>query len=358
MSEQIQYKCPHCGARIEYKASTENLKCPYCDSIFKIDEAQKFSEESEMVLSQEPCAESSGNTWSDDDGFSIYTCSSCGAELIADNTTAATKCPYCDNVVVLTERLSGQLKPDIIIPFNMTKEEAVKGLADHLKDKKLLPKVFKSEQHINEVKGVYVPFWIFSATADGSAEYSMENVRVWSDSRFNYTETSYFKGSRRGEIDFKDVPFDGLSAIDNDMTESIETFDTSKAVPFKSEYLAGYYANRYDISSDEALKRVSQRIVNTSSDLLDASVRGYSSVRRTGGSARLKNTTSMYALFPVWILNTSWKGNSYLFAMNGQTGKFVGNLPLDKKKYWLLRLLWTGVIGAVIIAAANWLFRI
>ena len=372
------YKCPHCGARIEYNSSSGQMKCPYCDSEFTLDEAKAASsgsssdsstpvwaeETSEIengdsapVLTEEPHAQNSGSSWKENEtsDYGIYHCTSCGAELICDSTTAATRCPYCDNVIVLQSRLSGELKPDMILPFQISREQAVNALSEHFSGKKLLPKVFTAENHLEEVKGVYVPFWLYDTTADASATYKMTNVRTWSDRDYTYTETSHFTAERQGSLAFEAVPVDGLQEMANDLMESIETFDVSQAVPFRPEYLSGFYANRYDVDSDTAISRAAERITKSAAEALDATVCGYATISRTSGSAKLVGTRVSYALFPVWLLNTSWRGKTYLFAMNGQSGRFVGNLPVDQGKYWMLRSLFSVLIGGVIYAGIRFL---
>lgn len=372
------YKCPHCGARVEYSSAGGNMKCPYCESEFSLDEAKASAQtspadsstpvwaeeatgvenaDSAPVLTEEPHAQATGSSWTENEtsGYGIYNCSSCGAELICDSTTAATRCPYCDNVIVLQSQLSGELKPDMILPFQVSREQAVNALTEHLTDKKLLPKVFTVENHIEEVKGVYVPFWVYDTTAEATATYKMTNVRTWSDRDYIYTETSHFTAEREGALAFEAVPVDGLQEMANDLMESIETFDVSEAVPFRPEYLSGFYANRYDVDSDTAIGRAAERITKTAAEALDDTVHGYATVSRTSGSAKLTGTRVRYALFPVWILNTSWRGKTYLFAMNGQSGKFVGNLPIDQGKYWLLRSLFSVLIGGVIYTGLHFL---
>lgn len=339
------------------------MKCPYCESLFTLDEAAAAAKNektdtaesyTESTFSQGP---SFGEHWEDEDGeeFGMYKCLSCGAELIADATTAATRCPYCDNVIVLSGQVSGELKPDLIIPFNVTREDAVKALADHFKGKKLLPKVFSSENHLEEIKGVYIPFWLFDTETDSSGEYEMTKVRTWSDRNFRYTETSKFAGFRRGAMRFSSVPVDGLKDLDDDLTESIEEFDLQQSVPFRKEYLSGYYANRYDVDAGEAIKRAVERMRRTAENELDQTVSGYSTVRRAKIDTRLRNTRVRYAFYPAWLLTTKWRGQTYLFAMNGQTGKFVGNLPMDKGRYWARRGVWSAAFAVLLFLLLQYL---
>ena len=353
MANLIDYKCPNCGGALEFSSTDQQMKCPYCESTFPV---EQFKPKDEGLGNQTPDdfeVDVSSAKWEGSEGsdFGLYRCSSCGAEIIADASTAATSCPYCSNNIILTGRLAGELKPDCIIPFKYSKKEAKEALEKHFSGKKLLPKVFTSENHLDEVKGVYVPYWIYNVDADADASYSMTKVRMWSDTRYNYTETSHYGAARHGSISFENIPADAASEIADDLTESLEAFDYSELTDFKTAYLSGFFANRYDLNSEKCLERVKERIKKSASDAFDATVSGYDSVSRTSENVRLTKVKARYALFPVWILNTTWRGKQYIFAMNGQTGKFVGNLPIDKWSYWWRRLLYTGLFGGLLYAA-------
>lgn len=355
MAKLIEYKCPKCGGIVEFDSSLQQMKCPYCDSVFSVDAFSENESVLENINTDDFEYDDSGNAWeAREDGYGLYHCDTCGAEIIADETTASMHCPYCDNPIILTGRLAGELKPDLIIPFKLDKSAAKSALATHLKGKKLLPKVFTSQNHLDEVKGIYVPFWLFDTDADVSASYEMKKTRIWSDSRNQYTETSIFQAERSGSMSFSNVPVDGSVKMDNALMESLEAYDCSEAVAFKTAYLSGYFANRYDVPAEECKKRAKERVFESACTALDATVTGYDSVRKTRGNANLSQTSVRYALFPVWILNTTWHDTKYTFAMNGQTGKFVGNLPIDKMLYLKYRLLYALCFGGGIFAI-NWL---
>ena len=223
--------------------------------------------------------------------------------------------------------------------------------------KRLLPAAFKDQNHLDEIKGIYVPYWLFDAQAEASARYKASNVRVWSDSNYQYTETSMYSVTRGGTLGFEHVPVDGSTKIEDALMEAIEPFDFGEAVDFQAAYLAGYLADKYDVDSEESIKRANDRIRKSTEKAFAATVQGYTSVSPESVSIRLQKGKIQYALYPVWLLNTSWNGKKYTFAMNGQTGKFVGDLPLDKGAYrkWLFGL--TGIIGAAIFAVSylSWL---
>lgn len=354
MSVLQEYKCPCCNGAIGFDSSSQKMKCPYCDSEFDMEAMQAEQQEIDSFQQQEMKWDTSaGEQWQpgEEDGLRVYTCNSCGGEVVADETTGATACPYCGNPVVMKGHFSGALKPDCVIPFKFDKKQAIEALKNHYKGKRLLPKVFKDQNHIEEIKGVYVPFWLFDTDAMADIRYEATKVRTWSTSNYNYTETSYFSIARGGYIGFNNVPVDGSTKMADDLMESIEPFNISEAVPFNGAYLAGYLADKYDVDAQQSIERANERIKKSTEEEFKKTVNsGYTSIIPKWSNINLSNGTAKYALYPVWLLNTDWKGKKYTFAMNGQTGKFVGDLPLDKGAYrrWLFGL--AGIVTAAAFA--------
>ena len=179
-----EYKCPCCGGALAFDSSIQKMKCPFCDTEFDIEALEGYDEalreEKSDSMEWETAA---GSEWENGeaDGLRTYICKSCGGEIVGDANTAATTCPFCGNRVVMMGNFSGSLKPDLIIPFKLDKNAAKEGLMRHLSGKRLLPKVFKSQNHIDEIKGVYVPFWLFDTDVDARMRYSATKVRTWSD---------------------------------------------------------------------------------------------------------------------------------------------------------------------------------
>ena len=345
-----EYKCPCCGGAIAFDSTIQKMKCPYCDTEFEMDVLKGYDAELQDEEADNMDWETTaGGEWEEEetDGLRTYVCKSCGGEIVGDANTAATSCPFCDNPIVMMGQFSGTLKPDLVIPFKLDKKAAKEGLVKHLTGKRLLPKIFKDQNHIDEIKGVYVPFWLFDTDVDAKVRYKATKVRTWSDSNYNYTKTSYFMVHRGGSIGFEDVPVDGSTKMADDLMESIEPFNCAEAVDFQTAYLAGYLADKYDVTASECEERANERIRRSTEAAFRDTVRGYASVVPENTSIRLHNGTTKYALYPVWILQTKWKGDNYIFAMNGQTGKFVGNLPTDKNAFARWFLGTTGVVGVI-----------
>lgn len=345
MSVLQQFKCPCCDGAIEFDSTVQKMKCPYCGTEFEMEAIQPQEEQADEMTWDT----AAGSEWQpgETEGLRVYTCNTCGGEIVADDTAGATECPYCGNPVVMTGQFAGDLKPDLVIPFKLDKKAAIAKLQELYQGKLLLPRVFKDQNHIKEVKGLYVPVWLFDTDANAHVRYKASTVRTWSDSDYNYTETSYFSVTRGGSIGFADVPVDGSTKMDDTLMESIEPFDLSAAVDFQTAYLSGYLADKYDVDADESVQRANERIRRSTEEAFAATVQGYATVTPTATSIRLNNGRARYALLPVWILNTQWNGQKFTFAINGQTGKIVGDLPMDKG---MLNKWVYGVTGAVTAA--------
>lgn len=355
-----EYKCPCCGGSIEFSSNLQKMLCPYCDNEFEVetlasyDEMLNSAKEDQMEWENSP-----SNEWDEGeaDGLRIYVCKSCGGEIVGDDTVAATACPFCDNPVVMMGQFAGDLKPDYVIPFKLDKKAAIDALKKHYSGKKLLPKVFKDENHIEEIKGVYVPVWLFDTDATAQMRYKATKTRFWSDSKYNYTETSYFAVTRGGSLRFEGVPVDGSTKMNDALMESLEPYHLADAVDFQTAYLSGYLANKYDVTSEESVGRANERIKRSTEEAFRDTVQGYTSVIPENTNVQFQNGSAKYALYPVWILNTDWNGQKFTFAMNGQTGKIVGDLPMDKGAYkkYLLKALAIGTAAAFILQYLFWM---
>jgi len=346
-----QYKCPNCDGGVNFDAGTQEMLCPFCDSTFDVAALQALGQDqADQKPDEIDWAAHKDTAWQDGEmeNLRTYLCNTCAGEVIGDAVTAATSCPYCGNAVVMTGQLSGALKPDCIVPFQLDKDAAKAALARHLSDKKLLPRCFKSTKTLNEIKGIYVPFWLFDADIDANMRYRTTTVRTWADSRFTYVQTRHFNVTRQGSMAFDAVPVDASAKMPAPLMESLEPFDTTKAQDFTTAYLSGYLADKFDFDSSLCKERANQRIKATADTAFRQTVTGYATVLPQYSGVYLKSSTVRYALLPVWTITATWRGQSYLFAMNGQTGKFVGDLPTDWGIFWRMFAIWAGILFIVI----------
>lgn len=350
MPTQItNYQCPACTGPLHFVGSSGKLECEYCGSSYDAAEIELlYAQKEEKAAAAYQKADEQRNISSDEgewdasaitddwgaDGASMraYSCPSCGAELICDAATAATSCPYCGNPTVVPGQFSGALRPDFVLPFKLSKDDAVKALKQHYKGKPLLPKAFTSENHLNEVKGVYVPFWMFDGLAEGSAQFHTTISHVHTAGDYEVTETEHYDVQRTGSLAFEKIPVDASSKMPDDYMDSIEPYDYTELKPFSTAYLPGFLADKYDVTVENSCQRADKRCEASLLSALEDTVRGYTTCTRETESVCLQRGKVHYALLPVWLLNTKWNGKNFLFAVNGQTGKLVGDLPSSKSK--------------------------
>ena len=345
-----EFKCPNCAGAITFDGSTQMMRCPYCDSEFDVEAYTQLHGEVDAPEAPVTWAEDEHTTWSEEEQkyIAIYSCQSCGGEIVGEKTMGATSCPFCGNPTIVSANFAGKYKPDYVVPFAVTAGEAKAALAKFYRGKPLLSKDFASANRIEEVRGIYVPFWLFSSDVDGTIKYRATKVRTWSDSQFDYTETSHFAVVRTGEIAFDNVPVDGSLYMPDALMESIEPYDYKSKTPFTAAFLAGYLADKYDVTQEQCQPRANQRITTSTEQAFRSTVTGYTTVTQSKRNLTLQQSKVSYAFMPVWLLNTTWKGKKYTFAMNGQTGKFVGDLPT----HWGRAASYFGIIAGAVTAAA------
>lgn len=361
-TQVTNYQCPACTGPLHYSAKSGKLACDYCGSSFDVAEiealyarkeaeaaAAKQAADAKAEAAQaakaeaaEAAAASGGWDTSDlsrdwgaeADGLRVYSCPSCGAELICDQSTAATACPYCGNPAIVPGQFSGALRPDYILPFRLSKDDAVQALRAHYKGKPFLPRSFTSANHIEQIQGVYVPFWLFDGGAEGAASYRASNTNVFETGDYEITETRHYHVVRAGSLAFEKIPVDASSKMPDDHMDSIEPFDYAQLRPFSTAYLPGYLADKYDVTIDDSRDRADTRCRETLAQALRDTVTGYGACVTEREDIALRRGKVHYALLPVWMLSTKWRWQDFLFAMNGQTGKLVGDLPTDRGRFW------------------------
>ena len=336
-SQVMEYKCPCCNAGLRFSAGVQQLTCEYCDNTFELDTVRACSDSENLkedAFQWEPVQQ---EEWTEDEAQTMrsFQCPSCGGEIVTDETTAATFCPFCDNPTIMPSRVSGGLKPDAVLPFQNTKEDAKEAFLKLCKGKKLLPKGFTSEQRLEKITGMYVPFWLYDCSAEYDASFKATRIRKWSDSKYHYTKTDHYLLRRRARAAFAGIPMDGSSKMEDLFMESIEPFDYGQMVPFDTAYLTGYFADKYDVESESGEERIRQRVEESMSDAIQDTLLGYTTALPTNRQIDVQHSHAKYVLLPVWMLNTNYRGKIYTFMMNGQTGKITGNLPICRKQTFL-----------------------
>lgn len=359
MNNIKKYKCLNCTAPIEFSAKTGKLKCDFCGSSFELSDYEGNIEKE--AAGDAKSAFEAQKDWATDENMQFFKCPSCAAVIMCDTQTAATTCPYCDNPLVAEKKFSGALKPEYIIPFRVQKKALPSTLSNFYDGRPLLPDLFTDKNHIEETKGVYVPFYFFDGTAKGTAIFNAQTSSTKRSGNTETTTTKYYECIRSGSVNFSKVPVDASVQMDDAMMDSIEPFHFNELKDFSTGYLPGYFADVCDVSVDECKERANTRCTATFADTMRDSVTGFSCVTKKSINSKVTYDKIHYGLLPVYILNTKFKDKNFQFAINGQTGKIVGELPIDKGKsrkhliFDLVRYFVLGIILAYsLMMATEW----
>ncbi|MGN1403826.1 MAG: hypothetical protein ACI4XB_05845 [Ruminococcus sp.] len=346
----VQYKCPNCGAELTFDPAHQNFSCEYCNSTYTEAEMQALYQQMEQQAKADadPGADTLENERDEkafEEGTRLYTCQNCGAQIIAEAETSATFCYYCHAPVVLAGRLSGEYCPAYVLPFALTREDALDKFHKWCKKRWFLPKSFTSEKQLEKMSGVYVPFWVTNCQADSYVGGIAKRVRSWREGDYRITETQEYQVERAAVIPYRGVPADGSQKIEDALMDAIEPFPYGKMKPFSMQYLSGFMAQKYDVTYEQVLPRVKQRVEEASVSLLRDDIKGYSSVALTQKRAVLQNVQHDYVLLPVWFMHYQYQGKNFNFAINGQTGTQAGTPPLSVTK----ALIFSGVLAVVVM---------
>lgn len=374
----VQLKCPSCGAPINFDVPSGKMKCSFCGASFTVEEVNQFNGISqanaeldaahakqagttgatggagtattpETQISTTPAEGQPGwveppPTYLDEatgQQMAQFQCNSCGGEIIGSPDMVSARCPWCNNNFVATGQLTSTRVPDRMIPFAMTKEQALEAFKANMKGLKLIPREFK-QVSVDDIQGVYVPYWLYDATVAGEGNFSCEKLRTWTDSEYEYTEHREYQVYRSANVAFLDVPVAGTTKVTDKITESVEPFDYTKSVAFSPAYLTGFMTNKYDVDAQDANPRALERMKDSTEEVLRNSISGYDTVSTINTSIQPAFGELEYVFLPMWLMNVKFQGKNYNYAMNGQTGKFVGTFPVSERKYW------TGLIGIAI----------
>lgn len=380
MVDTFTHKCPNCSGPLLFDPKDQNFHCEYCLSIFTeaevtaYEKAQReahletdaeFSSEENLTFTAESqetdmsskekasFKEATGTDESFEDtlegAMELFNCPSCGAQIVTEATTAATYCYYCHNPVVLAGRLNGTFLPEKVLPFSIEKEEAVKQFLAWTKKKWFVPKDFFNKQQIDKLTGVYFPYWVVDAEVDGQLNAMGTKIRVWRVGDIEYTETKQFDIERHGKISFKELIKNALSKnTQQKMVEAVQPFLLDKAISFKSQYLAGFQAEKRDIEYESIKQTVETELKDYSESILRDTASGYTTLTKLRTDISLNNENSRYMLLPVWLVTYRSHEQSqkvYYYAMNGQTGKVSGVLPISYKR---LGLFTFGIFASIL----------
>ncbi len=342
----LKLQCPTCGATIVFDIGRELVVCEYCESEYPIEYFDDLIAQNDKKQDLDWRVESLKKEYKEMEAKEGLVCTSCGAEVINNGSTVATECMYCGNAIIIVDSIKGMLQPDGVLPFKIQREEAKNLLKKFYSKKILLPSEFTDLNRLNKITGVYVPFWLFSGKGVFNFTYEPNKVSTSREGGYLVTKTKHYELDVTGDIDYVELPANASSKMPSDYMDGLEPFDFNALSEFSPSYMASFYAEKFDVSVDECTEHIKDRVffdVDSKADYAKWKYLQKKKVEPTTSKEKshtylLENENIQYVLLPVWMLNTKYKGRNYHYAINGQTGKVSGKLPIDRNKLMLLSL--------------------
>lgn len=350
------YECPNCGADLKFDPDKQRFCCAYCRGEFssqQINQMYDQIKDQQDEAAKEPAApmdQEARERAEFEENTRLYECPTCGAEIVSDANTAAAFCYYCHNPVILKGRVDGMYRPSRVLPFTFGKDKAVEYFNAWAKDKKYVPDDLVSEKQIEKMTGLYVPFWVADAITRSVMTAKGETVRTWTTGNYRYTNTKYFDVFRDVTVEYDGVPADGSQKIEDSLMEAIEPFDYTQTKAFDMAYLSGFYADKFDVNKEKLFDRIRNRMFGNNASTIEGSC-GYDRLTNKNFHNNIEKLRWNYMLLPVWFMTFHYKGKVWEYAINGQTGKIAGELPVDDKKLRRHRLFVIAITTLITLIA-------
>lgn len=299
------FKCKNCGGNTVYAPERGKMYCPHCEGM---DSEEQIGDNS------------------------LVQCVNCGAPLQLSEYTSACRCEHCGTYLIFDERISEPFKPRLILPFHVSRKMAVEQLEREFTNRLFAPSDFMSVKSLEKMEGIYVPFWLYDYDVDYDFAGEGTRIRTWTSGDMEYTETSYYEVIRKMDADFEQVPVDASYVMADGVMDLMEPYDYQGLMDFSPKYMSGFVSERYNQQADELAARAEDKVKEASENLMQGSISGYTTMRTYHRNLTLQQKDSCYALMPVWQYVYRYKDKTYLYHVNGQTGKVVGATPVSRAK--------------------------
>lgn len=320
------YRCVNCGGNVVYEPKSGCMKCQSCGG----------SNCEETIPSETPLV-----------------CPSCGSQIRYRNEYgSAGRCPSCGVYMIRDDFVAYPYGPDVILPFKVSKRDAEEKLKNEFGKKLFLPPDFLSTKTLENLRGVYVPFWLYDFDSNVDYKAIGTRVRTWTSGDRRYTETSYFDVYRKLHIKYDGIPVDASIEMPDGIMDLMEPYQYQQLIGHDNKYLSGFEAEVYNYTPDQLYVRAEEKINDTSRSWARSEASGYHSLTSEHMNANNQLEQNRFALMPVWVYEYRYRGENYVFYVNGQTGKCVGTPPKSASRAALLTTVLAGGIAVCVSGIA------
>lgn len=340
------HKCPSCGGEMAYSPDKNGLACEYCDNVVEL-----IHEDVEIIENDFfEYKNMEGIQWSEEDAVVTINCESCGSELVMNANTVADFCSYCGSSHISKDEGSDLIKPNYLVPFKIPRDKAITRFKDWTKGKFFAPSSLKNEAKNSKLEGIYLPYWTYDSDvytdykASRGDYYYVTRTRTVDGKTQTYQErrTRWTRVSGDYSKFYDDVTVQAYSQFNTSLIEKIKPFDLTELVPYGSEYLAGFFAQKYSIDLDKGWIESKSQINNDLQSCVKRKIGG-DVVSGLNLSTSYSNVTFKHVLLPLWVSSYDFKGKMYNFYVNGQTGEVQGEYPKSVVKIAATAILALGL---------------
>ncbi|MHA6259569.1 hypothetical protein ACXYMX_06590 [Sporosarcina sp. CAU 1771] len=327
-------KCSSCGGNTIFDPKSGTLKCPFCGNENEIEKTLEKNIENDFL----DALKNEVHNW--DDEKRVFRCENCGAETLLDRDKVADFCSFCGSSHISKSEHNAGIKPALVVPFEIPKEEAVEKFRKWIKKRYFAPNKLQQYYTLNRLTGAYIPYWTFDSQTKSSyvvdiGTYYYETVTrtVYEDGKSKQVteqvrHTSWRRSSGNYNEFFDDVLVKASRNVASGLISKVEPFHLNGLLDYKSQYLSGFLAERYSIPLKEGWDDA-QGVIDTAIATGITNQEVGDEIRIVSVSTDYDDITYKHILLPLWISSFHFKDKVYRFLVNGQTGKVSGKSPIS-----------------------------
>jgi DNA-directed RNA polymerase subunit RPC12/RpoP len=356
LNKVLEVPCPSCAGKLLYDADHQKISCKYCGYKEDFDKANDRVTEQGLFEAIEKSTQFSMTS----EGKHVYNCSGCGSKVMLDKAEVHVRCSFCGSKNVNEEAFeSNYIQPAGIIAFKNSEAKAQEIYKEWIGKGFFTPKKLKTGSFVNNLQGVYIPFWTYDADTQSQwcgyagKYYYVTKTRYVNGKTESYQEqrTEWIWREGVHAKFFDDVLVSSSRGAAQNEVQKIFPYNLKEVVNFNPKLLLGWEAEIYNIDVKNGYRTAEEIMNNTIHDECTEMLRmdTYRDLQvRTQKSAQ----TFKHLLLPLWICSYDYNGKIYKFLVNGQTGKIEGSKPIDKMKVAICI-----IIGIIILLILFFLFK-
>lgn len=316
--------CKNCGASLIFNPATQKVSCRSCGSAWEPEELEGSDTGSTSADADTPMPTDRNRARQKVYDCYVYTCKNCGGSILVTGSETSTTCAYCGSANVILSRFTKEKSPDYILPFQFSKETAIRKIKEISEMRILVPDAFQNLDP-ESVHGIYVPYWLVNV--------HHAEAGVFQGEEGDGEDTRVYYYGRSASMKFTDLQIEASEALDDVCTERLDVFDTTKMKPFHENYLLGFYSDRSDIHFVNMRRAIRKKTLPLFTSYCLPTIRAMNKRLYKEEHETIIDKDIRYVLFPVWFVTVKYQNVDYTILVNGESGKVASVIPADQATF-------------------------